>query len=262
MKGHMVASILDGFVLQPNFKHYYSHEFHQTNGFSLFHTNICSLNANFENLETLISNLEFSFSVIAVSETWTPIGKSEVKARKLESYQNYHRNRGSSIKSGCDFYVKEGIKFKPRKDLDIAYHDTDNEFQSTWIDILNGNKPNIIIGVYYRHPKKHSNNIFLENLKTTLHSLRNNNKVCLVAGDFNYDILKYEHNPIINEFLNLMYPNFFQPCILEPTRVVLNIWRSLIDNIYINTYNKTIHSGNFLVTVTDHMPNFCIIEEK
>ena len=70
--------------------------------------------------------------------------------------------------------------------------------------------------------KKNSNNIFLENLKTTLHSLRNNNQICLVVGDFNYDILKYEQDPIINEFLNLMYSNFFQPCILEPTRVVLN----------------------------------------
>ena len=154
-------AILDNFVLQPNFKYYDNHEFHklnkhlhQTNDFSLFHTNICSLNANFEKLETLISNLEFRFSVIAVSETWTTIGKSEVRPRKLEGYQNYHGNRGSSIKSGCGFYVKEGIKFKPRKDLDIAYHDTDNEFQSTWIEILNGNKPDIILGVYYRHPKE------------------------------------------------------------------------------------------------------------
>ena len=104
--------------------------------------------------------------------------------------------------------------------------------------------------------KTNSNNIFLENLKTKLHSLRNNNKIGLVAGDFNYDILKYEHNPIINEFLKLMCSIFFQQCILEPTRVVLNSWPSLIDNIHINTYDKTIHSDNFLDKVTDHMPNF------
>ena len=96
--------------------------------------------------------MEFSLSVIAVSETWTPKGKSEVKPRKLEGYQNYHGNRGSSIKSSCGFYIKEGIKFKPQ-DLDIAYHDTDNEFQSTWIEILNGNKSNKIIGVYYSYPQ-------------------------------------------------------------------------------------------------------------
>ena len=154
-------AILDDFVLQPKFKYYDNHEFHmlskqvhQTHDFSLFHTNIFLLNANLENLETPISNLEFSFSVIAVSETWNPKGKSEVKPRKVEGYQNYHGNEESSVKSGCGFYVKKGIKFKPWKDLDIVYHDTDNEFQSTWIEVLNDNKPNIIIGVYYRHPKK------------------------------------------------------------------------------------------------------------
>ena len=94
-----------------------------------------------------------------------------------------------------------------------------------------------------------------------MHSLRNNNKNCLVAGDFNYDILKYEHNPVINEFLNLMYSNLFQSRILEPARVVLNSQPSLIDNIYINTCEKTIHSGHFLHKVTDHMPNFCITED-
>ena len=72
----------------------------------------------------------------------------------MEDYQNYHGNKGSSIKSGCGFYIREGIEFKPQKDLDISYHDTNNEFQSTWIEILNDNKPNKIIGVYYRHPKK------------------------------------------------------------------------------------------------------------
>ena len=41
--------------------------------------NICSLNANIENLGALISNLEFSLSVIAVSETSTRIRKSVVK---------------------------------------------------------------------------------------------------------------------------------------------------------------------------------------
>ena len=83
--------------------------------------------------------------------------------------------------------------------------------------------------------------------------MRNNNKICLVAGDFNYDVLKYEYNPVINKFLNLIYSNFLQICILEPTRVVLNSWPSLTDSIYINTCDKTIYSGNFLDKVTDLM---------
>ena len=81
----------------------------------MFLTNICSRNANLENIYALISNLEFSFSVIAVSQKWTPKGRNEVNPRKLEAYQNYHGNRGSSVKSGCSFYVKKSIKLKPNQ---------------------------------------------------------------------------------------------------------------------------------------------------
>ena len=56
-----------------------------------------------------------------------------------------------------------------------------------------------------------------------------------------------------------MYSIFFQPRIVEPTRVVLNSRPSLIGNIYINIYDKTIPSGNFLDKVTDPMPNYGII---
>ena len=101
----------------------------------------------------------------------------------------------------------------------------------------------------------------MEHLKTTLQNLRNNNKICLVVGDFSYDILKYENNPVINEFLNLLCSNFFQPCTLEPKRLVLNSRPSLIDNIYINIYDKAMHSGNFLGKVKDQIPNFCIIKD-
>ena len=57
-----------------------------------------------------------------------------------------------------------------------------------------------------------------------------------------------------------MHSKFFQQCILKPL-VLLISQSSLIDNIYINTYDKTIHSGNFSDKVTDDMPNFCIIED-
>ena len=80
---------------------------------------------------------------------------------------------------------------------------------------------------------KNSNNIFLENLKTTLRSLRNNNNIYLVAGGFNFDILRYENNPVINEFLNYMTCTLiFFSHILKPTRGILNSRQSLIDNLY------------------------------
>ena len=63
--------------LKPDFKYYETHEFHLItnkvkNTFSLFHTNICSLQYNGDNLHNLLASLEFKFDIIALSETWNP----------------------------------------------------------------------------------------------------------------------------------------------------------------------------------------------
>ena len=58
-----------------------------------------------------------------------------------------------------------------------------------------------------------------------------------------------------------MHSNFLQPTILEPTRIVSNNRPSLIDNIFINTYDKPIHSRNFINKISDHMPNFVIVRD-
>ena len=69
----------DSFILQPKFKFYQTYEFDkfvntlsECKAFSVFHANICSLQANFESLLNLINNLDHQFSVVAMSETWIP----------------------------------------------------------------------------------------------------------------------------------------------------------------------------------------------
>ena len=58
---------------------------------------------------------------------------------------------------------------------------------------LNSNhQPNILIGGYYRHPKKSSNKIILEKLNQNLQKTKNVNKHVLICGVFNYDILRHE----------------------------------------------------------------------
>ena len=56
---------LDKNSIQQNFHYHQKHEFHKlsqnlkrNNTFSILHTNICSINANTENLELLLNNLE------------------------------------------------------------------------------------------------------------------------------------------------------------------------------------------------------------
>ena len=57
-----------------------------------------------------------------------------------------------------------------------------------------------------------------------------------------------------------MYSNFFQPCITEPTRIAGRNKLSLIDNIFINTCTKSLNAGNIIDKISDHLPNFLIIQ--
>ena len=61
-----------------NFNYYETQQFHKlknnlnlnkAENFSIFHSNICSLQGNFDKFETLLDNLEYQFDVIALTET-------------------------------------------------------------------------------------------------------------------------------------------------------------------------------------------------
>ena len=57
-----------------------------------------------------------------------------------------------------------------------------------------------------------------------------------------------------------MHDYGFQPCITEPTRITNSNKPSLVDNIFINTFENPV-SGNILEQISyDHLPNFVILD--
>ena len=72
------------------------------------------------------------------------------------------------------------------------------ELESTFIEIINPRKSNIIVGVIYKHPKMDVtdfNNNFLNNL---LKKINQEQKKVFLLGDFNVDLMHYnEHKPIL-----------------------------------------------------------------
>ena len=75
-----------------------------------------------------------------------------------------------------------------------------------------------------------------------------------------YGLLSYTKNERINDFVEIMYENLCQPCVIQPTRIVDKQKPSLIDNIFINSIENPI-SGNLLDKISDHFPNFIIINK-
>ena len=108
----------------------------------------------------------------------------------------------------------------------------------------------------YRHPKKKDSQ-FKDNLQSILQKIKKENKNTLILGDFNYDLLNHENNEEISKFLQIMLENSYQPCILEPTRILLGNKPSLVDNIFSNSIEPVI-SGNLYQKISDHLPNFAI----
>lgn len=62
---------------------------------------------------------------------------------------NYYGVKEKSLKNGCGFYIKVGINFKPRKDLEITYSEKDNKFECSWSKLLNKKTYfSILVGIY------------------------------------------------------------------------------------------------------------------
>ena len=123
---------LESFTTQTNFDYFQTHDFHKLiqkkqaqNSFSILHTNICSLYANAEDLEMLINNLEHSFRVIALSESWTSKQETNKLFPELRNYQPFYATQGTTTKSGCRFYVKMGLKEPQTISLFLFYRTED-----------------------------------------------------------------------------------------------------------------------------------------
>lgn len=119
------------------------------------HTNIESLNANFDKLQYLLNDIDYQFDIIALTETWNDEEKNHLfQPGYLDNYHPFVCITGSSLKGGCGFYINKSITCIPRNDLDVRHKDNKNEFEGKWIELVNGKLDrNMIIGVNYRHPR-------------------------------------------------------------------------------------------------------------
>ena len=121
----------------------------------IFHTNICSLQANISKLEDLLHDLDYNFDIIALTETWNPEkSESTFSPKRIEGYLDYQGVTGNSAKGGCGFYIKETLTPIPRKDLEFKIDDMGCETENCWIELVNANGPNTLVGVFIDiHPE-------------------------------------------------------------------------------------------------------------
>ena len=227
-------------------------------GLSILHLNARSFDKNQDLINVFLSNLNMTFSVIALSETWFKEDQSN-----LVEIPNYHvvsvprRDRRSG---GSAIYVHNSFQFKIRHDLNLiqVHGDDIDHSESVFVEIISPNSRNIIIGNIYR---SHHTDIdsFNRDLSNSLDKISDENKDCYVSGDFNLDLLRYDSVNVVNEFVNNFYSHNMYPLIDRPTRITRDS-ASILDNIFTNVLNKQIKSGIFVNDITDHYPVFHVTD--
>ena len=132
-------------------------------------------------------NTNLNFDFLGISESRLKLNQNPLTSVQLAGYSIEYTpteyNNGGTLR-----YVKKGINYKLRKDLQIY---KPRQLESTFIEVVQ-NKERIIIGCLYRHPSmelSEFNNHYLSNL---LDNLSEENKTVVLLGDFNADLLKYD----------------------------------------------------------------------
>ena len=230
------------------------------NKFSVFHTNIGSLAKHKEELENTLALLNYKFDVIGITETKL---KKQLKPKidiSLSGYKCY-RVDTEAEKGGTLIYVSNNINSKERPDLESLLYKSE-VLESTFIEINNHRKKNILIGCIYRHPSMDLGVFNEEYLTPFMETFNKEDKKKYLLGDFNVDLLKIDEDSKSSKYFDTMTSNLFVPHIIHPTRITPKS-KTLIDNIFSNSTNyKQGISGNITVSLSDHLAQFLIIPDE
>ena len=227
---------------------------HNNKSLSLFHINACSHNKNFDDFQHLWSCTKKNSDTIAISETRITKQVSLLNNLNLNNY-SFEFTPTETSAGGALPYIVNHLSYKCRNDLNIYKN---NELESTFIEIVNPKKSNILVGVIYRHPSMDLADFNCDYLNKLLESISKEQKSIVLLGDFNVNHLNYNEHNQTNEFLDSLASNTFIPLILQPTRITSHS-NTLIDNIFSNVIDPDIISGNLTATISDHLPQFSII---
>ncbi|MCG8046489.1 MAG: reverse transcriptase domain-containing protein [Candidatus Thiodiazotropha endolucinida] len=139
------------------------------------------------NVQSIISKLEIlhteliDFDILAFSETWLSASVDNDDLF-IQSYNTPERkDRDGDNHGGVIIYVKEGIFYKRRVDLEIR------GIESIWIEVANNNK-HILFAVFYRPPNSDASYLSLIEDSIAL-AIDTGISDIVITGDFNLNTL-------------------------------------------------------------------------
>ena len=190
--------------------------------------------------------------MIGVSEIWHSNDNPISSNVDIPGF-TFFKTSSLSQNGGVGLYIRNTLTSKPRLDLDSCTDD----LETVWMEIENKKDKDFLICCVYRHTSSNIDNLtsHFQNLLSKISS----NELVFIMGDFNVNLLDYASHTPITDFVNNFFSHNLLPFIHHPTRVSEHR-ASVIDNIYTNTTNANIRSGNILTQITVHFPQFLILK--
>ena len=233
------------------------------NRFSILSLNIQSLNAKFNNLVAFVSLLDdigFRFSAICLQETWLS-SSDDYKMFDIPGYSLISQGKQCTEHGGLAIYLLNSFTYSVRN-----FASNSTYWEGQILDIFHQNIANkITICNIYRPPKENNRNacieIYLNEILPLITKIEKENSQSFFLGDYNIDLLKVTERQKYQDHLDQFTGNSYFPAITLPTRFSRHSC-TLIDQIFykLNADYSTNMSGIILSCISDHLPNFIILD--
>ena len=181
---------IDEFEDTVNCKYYSADDFRKekfsnSSSFSVLHLNIHSIERHIDELQVVLDQLKFKFDVMCFSESKIMEGVVPKTSINLDGYQDPIGMPTNATKGGVLIYVRDGISFVQRDDLNIQ---KEKELESCFVEIQNTNQQNSIVGVVYRHPTMEQSEFIDDYLTQLTQRLSKEKSLCIsqVTGTLIY----------------------------------------------------------------------------
>ena len=222
---------------------------------SIIHLNISSLASHIHELKLFLSLLKFSFDVFCISASRISKHNLPTISINIPGYNTEHTPTESKAGETL-MYISEKNSYKIRNDLNIY---NPEQLESILIEILRPDLPGDIIGTMYKHPSMNVSTFKEEFLAPLFKNLNKENKEVILAEDFNVNLLNFGKKRGTHQFSEELFHNNYTPQITLPTRIT-DRSITVIYNIFLNTQRHKQTSGNITTSISDHLPQFTILE--
>ena len=214
--------------------------------------NINRLLNKLDQLKLFLVNDSPSLDVYCLSETFLTETINDPYLC-IDGYTFVRKDRLHKRGGGLIMYVRDGISYKRRKDLE-------GPIETLCIEIKYSNR-SILLTSVYRQPNNDSDSIqhWLSNMEESMYTIYSENKPTILMGDINIDIMSDKKDKLQESWISLTANIQLNQIIKEPTRVT-NTSETLMDHIYVSDDLPVLYSSPIKYSISDHFPVFTVFK--